>query len=397
MDRRGDNERDWRIDGKAEIMPMKVGARHIGVAISALVLIALGIGWKVSAYHSSHVPLRRAFLPSSYRRVVQFAGAMAFSPDGRTLAVAETLGSLSFWDAKTLRRQQLIDDKIYSPDFLSWAPDKSAIFVANSESLCVVDPASGHIKRRLTMAPPHSTASERFDYASEYVVSPAANLAAGGEADGALTVWNVRTGRTIFHVDAAPNGRWGRRNSLCGLVFSPDDHWLATAMLTSAPDAVSATIMQIDIRDAHTGRVKKQWIWQGVNLIQVGDYDGNLRQADLVFSPDGNLLASTCMTEGSLWNLDSGKLARSLEIEPQIIGVSRVLRFTPDGKLLAGVGWGDRIHIWRTDSGKLIQTFHGAAYAQSLAISPDGKRLISGGQEKNSTGSMQEWDISHLE
>lgn len=378
-------------------MPMKVGARRIGVAISALVLIALGIGWKVSAYRSSHVPLRSVVLPRQYPHIGQAAGAIAFSPDGRTLAVAETQGAISFWDAKSLRRQSAfsrkIGDDVY---FLSWMPDKSAVFVANLDSLCVVDPASGHIKRRLTMAPPHSTASDRFDYASEYVVSPAANLAAGGEADGALTVWNVRTGRTIFHVDAAPHGRWGRRNSLCGLVFSPDDHWLATAMLTSAPDAVSATIMQIDIRDAHAGRVKKQWIWQGVNLIQVGDYDGNLRQADLAFSPDGNLLAGTCMTEGSLWNLDSGKLARSLEIEPQIIGVSRVLRFTPDGKLLAGIGWGDRIHIWRTDSGKLIQTFHGALYVQSLAMSPDGQRLVSGGQEKNATGSMQEWDLSHL-
>lgn len=379
-------------------MPMKVGARRIGVAISALVFMALGIGWKVSAYRSSHVPLRRAFLPSSYRRVVQFAGAMAFSPDGRTLAVAETLGSLSFWDAKTLRRQQLIDDKIYSPDFLSWAPDKSAIFVANSESLSVIDPSSGRTKRTLTMAPANCPAAKRFDYASEYRVSPSATLSAGGEKDGALTVWNMRTGHIVFHIDAASHRDQQEGNYLCSLAISPDDRWVATAMLMCEEgDFVSGTPMRIIIRDAHTGHIDKQWTWAKSGL-EMGHMGGsNLNLVDLAYSPDGSSLAGIGVIGGTIWNCTNGDLIESLNSDSEAWMGPKMLRFTRDGNLLAGVGWGDRIHIWRTDSGKLIQTFHGAAYAQSLAISPDGKRLISGGQEKNATGSMQEWDISHLE
>src|SRR5687768_10231740 len=98
--------------------------------------------------------------------------AVGFSPDGRTLAVADVQGRVRLWDADTFRGERP-------------APD-------------------GHA-----------------DVVWALAYSPDGRLLASGSRDGALRLWDADTG-----AEAARLGHGGR---VYGLAFSPDGRSLAVA------------------------------------------------------------------------------------------------------------------------------------------------------------------------
>ena len=58
------------------------------------------------------------------------------------------------------------------------------------------------------------------------------------------------------------------------------------------------------------------------------------------------------------------------------------LAFTPDGKALASGGYDNRIHLWDPETGKDLRIFEGhKSFVNSIAFSGDGKWLASGSQE----------------
>ena len=55
------------------------------------------------------------------------------------------------------------------------------------------------------------------------------------------------------------------------------------------------------------------------------------------------------------------------------------LAYSPDGNTLAS-GGDSRIRLWDAATGNLINTFEGSPSVYSLAYSPDGRTLASGGR-----------------
>jgi WD40 repeat protein len=103
-----------------------------------------------------------------------------------------------------------------------------------------------------------------------------------------------------------------------------------------------------------------------------------------VISPDGRWLATGSETPVAirgqpkpddsirLWEVATGRERWRLPIS------SWTLAFSPDGKLLAGGGWDNKIHLWETETGKEIQTLDEPQNNLSqIAFSPDGKTLAS--------------------
>jgi len=108
-------------------------------------------------------------------------------------------------------------------------------------------------------------------------------------------------------------------------------------------------------------------------------------------SPDGRYIAY-----GSLWNYLAihealtGKMVRLIDkLAPDGVGT---LAFSPDGRMLAWSGWQvPRIHLLELASGKERHRFDGhMGRVASLTFSPDGHTLISGGED---TTAMV-WDLS---
>jgi WD40 repeat protein len=119
---------------------------------------------------------------------------------------------------------------------------------------------------------------------------------------------------------------------------------------------------------------------------------------DVVFSPDGKKALSGC-SDGiaRLWELDSGKMLLALETHKG--GRAWTVAFTPDGKravtgggnVFEGKGpTGASLRLWDLTTGKEIRRFEGHTRdVRRVAISPDGKRLLSGSFD----GTMRLWDL----
>lgn len=276
---------------------------------------------------------------------------LSFSPDSKTLAAASTDGfnSVYVWDTDTgkqLRRfsQRGGKEDIAAGQAAAFSPDGTRLAVGGYRAVYLWDARTGQpvAKYPVRSDPGPST------WVSFVAFSPNGKFLAalGSEADNNLCLFDLSTGKELHHVDAPKN--YARSS----FTFSPDSTTYAYATRKDT---------SVKIFDSTTGKERSQLVGHGESIRAIA------------FSPDGAALASSA-DDGfiRLWELAAGKELRRIKHDTQILK----LAFSPDGQQLVGGGF--NLRRWEVASGNELPPFEWnqrGELVEFFAFSPDGKRL----------------------
>ncbi|MFN6567293.1 trypsin-like peptidase domain-containing protein [Dendronalium sp. ChiSLP03b] len=193
--------------------------------------------------------------------------------------------------------------------------------------------------------------------------SPDGRTLASGSWDKTIKIWDVATGEEIRTLQS--NSYWAE-----SVAFSPDGKTLA-----SGGGIFDKTIK----------------LWNLITGQEIRTLKSNLDTVTSVaFSPDGKSLASRGdYSTIKIWDVATGKEIRTLKGHS---GVLCSVAFNPDGKTLASGSGDGTIKLWNVATGEEISTLKSNSYVQSIAISSDGKILVSGGD-----WTIKIWDLINKE
>lgn len=175
--------------------------------------------------------------------------------------------------------------------------------------------------------------------------------------DKCVYLWDVETKSLLPVMTDECNSEITR------IVFSPDDQTLIGG---SNVKSSQATLL---------------WIWRVSDGKLLRSWKSNIKKMrSLVVSNDGKLCA--CAGDNGmieLWNLSSGLLIKEWTGSEQCF---YTIVFNPDGNILASGGIDNTIRLWQIPQGTLLCEFPAQVHnIHSLAFSPDGQILSSGGHE----------------
>jgi WD40 repeat protein len=304
---------------------------------------------------------------------------LAFTPDGTTLAFGGD-GRLHLWDVGTWKH----DLSPYWNDgevgTVAFSPDGRLMAAGDTKTIQVIDRLAN---RRL-----HTFRGERTIVNLKFSPDGKTLVATTDGFDPKLRVWDVATGEE----QAARSGPGTFR---FGLSFHPGGRLVAT---TAAFDSM------VRIWDVTpSGKEVRTFDLRGLAAFRVD------------FSPEGRYLAAG-LGDGNvaIWRLAEGPQGaaggnsaaqpeptpnKPVELKPtrtllrHTSGV-RSLACSPDGKVLASGGLDRNIFLWDTKTWKGRGPLEGhASDVADLAFSPDGSRLASVTSGKE-TCSIRLWDVA---
>jgi WD40 repeat protein len=112
------------------------------------------------------------------------------------------------------------------------------------------------------------------------------------------------------------------------------------------------------------------------------------KEGDILFSPNGKLLAVYGYNQLSLLDIDTEQVVKSF---PANDGQITSVAFSVDWKMMASGGVDDTIKVWNLNSGEEIYSFRGHTDdIQSVVFSPDSQKIASG----SSDGTIKIWNLS---
>ena len=313
----------------------------------------------------------------------------AVSPDGKSVVTVGAHGPVKIWNLGTGAPPTGFDAEM-ALRTVAITPSGRIITGGTDGSLKIWDPHSPVVQLR---GPLRGTG----DVLSMAVSPDGTRLVSSGDNDGSVRVWNLAATAT----PQAPDNHVPGHEDLRDLAVTPDGKLLSSSgdgvihvwdpqtglrrqlpgvcrcsieVLAITPDGQGVLTVSgaghIRLRDLETGA--ERWAAQAKpsNEVSVAVTPDGTRT---VTATGGDVPGSNVI---SVWDLATGKIERAWTTQ---LGITS-LAITPDGRNLLSAGQDSSVRIWDLDTGKEQHLLtQGTSDCGLVTVSPDGQRIVTAG------------------
>ncbi len=300
--------------------------------------------------------------------------SVAFSPDGKRIFSGSVFpeNTLKVWDAD--KGIELLSIKGGS-GIVAFSPDGKRIVSRGGDRTLKVWDADKGIELLSLKGHTGSVTSVAFSPDGKRILSGA--IGGVGQHDE-IKVWDTDKGAEVFSLKGV-----GRT-----VAFSPDGKRIVSG-------AGGHFGQQSEIKfSGQPGEIKVWDADRGTEILTLKGHTGEV--LCVAFSRDGKRIVSggDKLGEIEVWDADKGIEPRTLKGHTSPVGS---VAFSPDGKRIVSASLGGgldprgqpilgEIKLWDADKGTEVRTLQGhPAPFNSVAFSPDGKRIVSGSNETTLT------------
>ena len=326
---------------------------------------------------------------SIFSETLNVAMSIDLNPDGQTIAVGDSSGSIYLWNINTTQLLATFAGHIGWVWSVAFSPDGTLLASSSSDSsIRLWDVQSGRCLQVLT---------EHTGSVWSVSFSPDGQRLASGSDDQTVRLWNLQG--QCLHVLKG-------HTQVYSVHFSPDQQTLAsgsndtTIRIWDARNGNCLSVLQ-----GHTTGVRCVRYSPDGQRLASGSRDGSIRLwsqlfgdrqstpackllhghtdfvRDIAFSPDGHLLVSggrNCTLR--LWSVEDGQ---SIHVFDSYTHDVYGLVISADGQLLFSAGHDNTVRVWHLQRGQSLKTLRGyTGGIHSLSLSPDGQMLASSRQDE---------------
>jgi WD40 repeat protein len=359
-----------------------------------------------------------------YRQRQGMGWPFAISPNGETVAFADAPGQVRRFEVST--GNEILPSGFASlvADALAFSPDGKTLLAAGTSRVLLHDregkqppialPLNSlpHTELRDQEPPRPATGNRYWPNAPPLTFTGDGKRAAAGFADGSVATWdtsNISHGKLLWQARA-------HKAPIYSMVFASDDRTLVTSDLDG----------RIIWWNAETGQIRRE-------LALAAKRRQPYESFPFRFAPGARAVFGLSGQGAALeeWELASGKLRRQLRVQPYPVDFSldgrtmlvigenayhsvdlvsgRALRsfawaeypqpesnpygwcrFSPDGRIVAGIVSDKIIRLWNSHNASLLRSLTGHEGGfRTLTFSPDGRALATAGGD----GTILLWTV----